>query len=129
MEDGENWKTLGSAITPAEAVRKLQDRGINLSERTLREFARRVGACRIIGKAMFLMPSDVDTILEASRPKPAPPSTTTRRARKATAGRIRTPEQDYEDLLAIRAASKAIKTALAATKGKAAKPQRPLEKK
>lgn len=71
--DGETWKVLDQAITPAEAVQKFQERGINLSERTLREFARRVGAYRIIGKAMFLMPSDVDAILEASRPQPSTP--------------------------------------------------------
>lgn len=128
-DGGDTWKILDGAITPAEAVQKFQERGINLSERTLREFARRVGACRIIGKAMFLMPSDVDAILEASRPKPPTPHTANPLAGAVRAGRFRTPEQDYEDLLAIRAASKALKTAPSAAKGKAAKPQHPAEKK
>jgi hypothetical protein len=61
---------LDEAITPATAVAKLQAAGIQLSERTLRERARALGACRILGKAMFLMPSDIDTIINAARPEP-----------------------------------------------------------
>lgn len=87
-----SWEGLDQAITPAEAVRRLQARGIHLSERTLREFARRVGACRIIGKAMFLMPADVDAILEASRPQPVP----------APNGAALGAQRDYEKLLALR---------------------------
>lgn len=61
---------LDGAMTPAAAVAKLHAAGIQVSERTLRERARTLGACRIIGKAMFLLPADIDTILEASKPKP-----------------------------------------------------------
>ena len=47
------------AISPSAAVEKMAACGIHLSERTLRERARQLGACRVIGKAMFLMPSDI----------------------------------------------------------------------
>ncbi|PDT39781.1 hypothetical protein CO656_19125 [Sinorhizobium sp. FG01] len=57
-------------MTPSAAVAKLQAVGIHVSERTLRERARALGACRIIGKTMFMLPSDIDAILEAARPKP-----------------------------------------------------------
>ena len=45
-------------MTPAVVVKILQTRGISLSERTLREHAKRIGACQIIGEMMFLMPAD-----------------------------------------------------------------------
>lgn len=61
---------LDGAITPAAAVAKLQALGITVSERTLRERARALGACRIIGKTMFLLPSDIQAILEAAKPTP-----------------------------------------------------------
>ena len=38
-----------------------------VSERTLRQKARALGACRVLGKTMFLTESDVATILEALR--------------------------------------------------------------
>lgn len=41
------------------------------SERRLREIARGLGACRIIGNRMLLTKTDVDAILEASRPCPS----------------------------------------------------------
>ncbi|WP_149738460.1 hypothetical protein [Rhizobium sp. RU20A] len=56
------------AISPAVAVAMLQGQGIKISERTLRERARELGACRVIGKAMFLLPVDIEAILEASKP-------------------------------------------------------------
>lgn len=66
----EGNSALDGAITPAAAVAKLQALGIHVSERTLRERARALGACRIIGKVMFLLPADIETILEAAKPKP-----------------------------------------------------------
>jgi hypothetical protein len=63
---------LDEAISPAVAVAKLQAAGIQISERTLRERARALGACRVLGKAMFLMPSDLDIIVNAAKPEPAP---------------------------------------------------------
>jgi hypothetical protein len=50
-------------VTPADLAGH-----IGVSERELRRLARELGACRIIGKAMILLPEDVETILEASRP-------------------------------------------------------------
>ncbi|NSZ33058.1 hypothetical protein [Agrobacterium tumefaciens] len=61
---------LSDAITPAMVVEKMQERGIHLSERTLREFVRKVGACRIIGKAMFFMPEDIEVLIAAAKPQP-----------------------------------------------------------
>ncbi|XOK13955.1 hypothetical protein ACI6PO_19270 [Agrobacterium tumefaciens] len=61
---------LSDAITPAMVVEKMQERGVHLSERTLREFARKVGACRIIGKAMFFMPEDIEVLIAAAKPRP-----------------------------------------------------------
>ncbi len=61
---------LDEAMTPAAAVAKLQAIGIHVSERTLRERARALGACRVIGNAMFLLSADIEAILEASKPKP-----------------------------------------------------------
>lgn len=40
------------------------------SARNLRELARKIGACRIVGNRMLLTKEDIDAILEASRPKP-----------------------------------------------------------
>jgi hypothetical protein len=72
---------LSSAMSPAAIVAKLKAQGIDVSERTLRQFARRAGVCRIVGKAMFFMPNDVDALLEAMKP---PPSDTSRTYAKHT---------------------------------------------
>lgn len=45
---------------------------VGWSPRKLREFAREIGACRILGNRMVLTQSDIDAILEASRPCPSP---------------------------------------------------------
>src|SRR5580692_2715658 len=47
-------------ISPAAMASKY-----GFSERRVREKARELGACRILGKAMTLLPEDVHTILEA----------------------------------------------------------------
>jgi hypothetical protein len=79
MNDGREYQmaNLSDAITPTLVVEKMQERGIHLSERTLRDFARKVGACRIIGKAMFFMPEDIEILIAAAKPraKNAPSST------------------------------------------------------
>ena len=67
--DAENGLKVSEALTPHAVVAILQSKGIAVSERTLREKARRLGACRIIGKAMFLMPEDIDAIIAAAKPK------------------------------------------------------------
>ena len=55
-------------ITPEEFAKRT-----GWSERRLREMARRLGACRIVGNRMLLTQSDVDAILEASKPEPLIP--------------------------------------------------------
>ena len=39
--------------------------------RTLKELARKIGACSIIGKNMFFTENDVKAIMEATRPCPS----------------------------------------------------------
>ncbi len=63
-------KDLSGAVTPTALVAKFAEAGITISERTLRERARQLGAYRIIGKTMFLMPEDIELILEAAKPQP-----------------------------------------------------------
>lgn len=41
---------------------------LGVSERTVRERARAIGACRIIGRTMLLFPDDVARLMEAFRP-------------------------------------------------------------
>ncbi|XUY27956.1 hypothetical protein RMR21_006285 [Agrobacterium sp. rho-8.1] len=65
---------LSEAMTPAMVAEKLRNRGIMISERTLRERARRIGAFREIGKAMFFMPEDIDALLEAAKPARSNPT-------------------------------------------------------
>ena len=57
------------AITPAEFAASL-----GCSERLVRERARAIGACRIFGKKMYLMPEDVAALWEASKPQTAMPA-------------------------------------------------------
>lgn len=61
---------LKGAITPAVLVEQFTAAGIEISERTLRAKIREIGAYRIIGRVMFLMPDDVAAIMEASKPQP-----------------------------------------------------------
>jgi len=67
------------------------------SERRVRNLARRLGACRILGNRMSLLKEDVEAILEAAK---CPSSSTA--ANAATSGTTggRLPEIGYEDLLA-----------------------------
>lgn len=53
------------AITPEEFAKHY-----GWSPRKVREIARDIGACRIVGNRMLLLQQDVDAILEASKPKP-----------------------------------------------------------
>lgn len=45
-------------------------RHFGIPPRKLRQMARELGACRIVGNKMFLLPADVEAILEAAHPKP-----------------------------------------------------------
>lgn len=53
-------------VTPEQLAEE-----IGCSPRHVRKLARGLGACRVFGKTMFLMPDDVQAILEASRPCPS----------------------------------------------------------
>lgn len=64
------------AITPAQLVARFAKAGISISERTLRERARQIGAYRQMGKAMFFMPEDIEALIDASKPKPKTPKVT-----------------------------------------------------
>ena len=63
---------LDDVISPAEAVERLCEKGVKISERALREKARRIGAYREIGKAMFFLPADLDRIMEPTTCSPSP---------------------------------------------------------
>ena len=59
--------SIGSTIldtgkTPAEWVEIFEGRGIQISERTLREKANRLGAYCKIGRAMFIIPEHIDLV-------------------------------------------------------------------
>ena len=59
--------TLPEATTPEVLARRM-----GWSERRVRDFARRLGACRILGNRMILLPEDVEAILEATKcPSPS----------------------------------------------------------
>lgn len=68
-------KLLPEYTTPEELAAHL-----NVPERTLKELARKIGACSIIGKSMILTEDDVNTIMEATRC----PSKSTSAARSGT---------------------------------------------
>src|SRR5690554_4034722 len=59
---------LDKAISPSEAVDRLAAKGVHISERALRKRARELGACRVLGKAMLLLPEHIDQII--SEPEP-----------------------------------------------------------
>ena len=50
--------------TPTQWVDELRSRGVEVSERALRERARRLGACKVLGNAMVLLPEHIDQIFE-----------------------------------------------------------------
>lgn len=58
-------RVLDEAKTPAEWVRVLHERGLTISERTLRTKARELGACVILGRAMLMLPEHIDAVFEA----------------------------------------------------------------
>ncbi|KAA0689430.1 hypothetical protein DTW90_31495 [Neorhizobium sp. P12A] len=64
------FEKLSEVMTPAQVVAVFQSKGIIISERTLRERARGVGAYHTIGKAMFFLPEDLEALIEASKANP-----------------------------------------------------------
>ncbi len=69
-----------------------------VSERTIRDLARELGACSTIGKKMILLEGHVDLILEATR---SCRSQSTKGAKSGTTEEV-LPEGDYEALRALR---------------------------
>lgn len=61
---------LCEAMTPTAVVEKLKAAGVIVSERSLRQVARRFGTFRVIGKAMFFMPEDIKALMVAIKPQP-----------------------------------------------------------
>ena len=59
---------LEEAMSPALAVEKLAVKGVHISERSLRKRARELGACRVFGKAMLLLPEHIEILLEEPTP-------------------------------------------------------------
>jgi len=68
------------------------------SGRRVRELARKLGACRILGNRMILLGEDVAAIMEAAKPCPSK-SIAVREALSGSIGE-RLPEIDSVDLLA-----------------------------
>lgn len=71
------------------------------SPRHIRKLAREIGACRLMGNRMVLLPDDVQAILEATKPCPSP---STNAAKSGTTG-ARLPAVSYATLLARRTKS------------------------
>jgi len=84
---------LPSGITPAEFASRY-----GWSERRVRDKARELGACRVLGNRMVLLPDDVSAILEATKPCPSR-SIDVREALSTTTGE-RLPDVDSAALLA-----------------------------
>src|ERR1700693_4095199 len=85
--------TLPETTTP-EALAK----HMGWAPKRVRRLAKRLGACRILGNRMALMPEDVQSILEATKPCPSKSID----ARAALSGNIgeRLPDIDSAALLA-----------------------------
>jgi len=80
--------SLPDITTPADLAQRL-----GWSERHVRSEARRLGACRVLGNRMILLPEDVRIILEATK---CPSSSTLAAKSGTTAARL--PAIGYEDL-------------------------------
>jgi hypothetical protein len=70
---------------------------LGVSERTLRDMARQLGACRMFGNRMILTEGDVQLIMEAARC----PTPSTGAAKSGTTGGL-SPGGDYAALAALR---------------------------
>src|ERR1700730_6451592 len=81
--------SLPAVYRPEEVAQQL-----GWSERRVRSEAKRLGACRILGNRMILLPQDVDTILEATK---CPSSSTSAAGCGTTVERL--PAVSYADLV------------------------------
>jgi hypothetical protein len=84
-------------ITPEEFAAQM-----GWSARHIRQLARQIGACHILGNRMILTREDVDAILEATKPKPLGPRPQTYLQSLRSSPGPRLPEGDYEDLVRFR---------------------------
>jgi hypothetical protein len=60
---------LPELLSPEAVVAQFAQAGIAISERELRRRARKLRACREIGKALFFTPADVERIVAAAIPE------------------------------------------------------------
>src|SRR6476659_6202340 len=85
---------MSRAVLPETTTPKALAKQMGWSERRVRDLARRLGACRVLGNRMTLTKDDVDAILEATKC----PSSSTGAARTGTSA-ARLPAGDYEALV------------------------------
>ena len=71
-------------------VKRFQEAGIPISERTLRSFARKTGHFRQCGRALFFTETDVEALVEAMSAEPVERSTASNRVR------VRSPMNDKQ---------------------------------
>lgn len=86
---------LPAYTTPDKLAEHLQ-----VPERTLRQLARKLGACSEMGKRMILTARDVETLMEATRPCPSP--CTAGRAGASGTTEAPLPDGGYEALRRLR---------------------------
>ncbi len=84
----------GEISTPAELAAEWK-----CSERALRRLARKIGACRVLGKSMILTDADQAALLEAMR---CPSPSTDARAEQSGITAVQLPDIDYEALVELR---------------------------
>lgn len=85
---------LDRAMSPEMAVARLAELGLHISERSLRKKARELGACRVFGKAMILLPEHLEILLES----PCPSKSTIATASGGIG--VRLPDDGYTQALA-----------------------------
>ena len=84
--------TLPHAISPEEFAKEM-----GWGVKRLRRLAKKLGACRVVGNRMVLMPEDIETILKATKPCPSSSIDVKDLLSGTTGGRL--PEIDYEEQL------------------------------
>jgi len=85
--------TMLDAITPEALAKEM-----GWAPKRLRRLAKSLGACRVLGNRMALLPEDVRTIMEAT--KPCPSNYIAAKAVKFTTTTRGSTEKEYDDLLA-----------------------------
>ena len=67
IDKTDSSQILGLGKTPAQWVEIMAERGIEISERTLRERANETGAFYRLGRTMLITPAQIDTIFEGGQ--------------------------------------------------------------